>query len=99
MLDGAAHRGRERAPLRVPPGRYQHLGRVGVIDPLDDLLDDRAFVEIVADVVGRGADHLDAAIVGLVVRLGALEPGWKRGVEVDRPAPQSLTRSIWEALD
>jgi hypothetical protein len=36
------------------------------------LLDDRAFVEIGRDVVRGGADDLDAALMGLVIGLGAL---------------------------
>ena len=37
-------------------------------------------------VVGGGPDELDAAVVGLVVGLGALEPGQERVVDVDGPA-------------
>jgi hypothetical protein len=41
------------------------------------LLDDRAFVEIGGDVMRRGADQLDAALIGLLVGVGALELGRK----------------------
>lgn len=45
-----------------------------------------AFVEIRGQVVGGGADELDAPVVGLVIRLGALETGQERMVNVDGPA-------------
>jgi hypothetical protein len=64
-----------------------------VIDPLDVLLDDRAFVEVGGDVVRGGADQLHATRMGLVVRLGALEAGQEAVVDVDRPALQAAQNS------
>jgi len=48
LLGCVAHRRRQRAPFGVPAGRDQHVGRVAVVDALDDLLDDRTLVEIVS---------------------------------------------------
>ena len=48
-----------------------------MIDPLNDLLDDRAFVQIAGDVVGRSAGEFDAAFMGLVVGFRTLEAGQK----------------------
>ena len=64
------------APLQVG-------GRVGVGDADDVLFDDRAFVEVLGDVVGRGADELDAAFLRLGVRPGTDERRQERVVDVD----------------
>ena len=46
----------ERQPLDVPADLGQRLGRVGVVDPLDLLLDDGALVEVGGHEVRGGAD-------------------------------------------
>ena len=50
------------------------------------------------DVVRGGAHGLHAAGVGLVVRLGALEAGQERVVDVDRLAVQLAGESVAEDL-
>jgi len=45
-----------------------------MIDPLDDLFDDRAFVEIVGHEMRGCANQFDAACMRLVIRFCALEP-------------------------
>ena len=57
----------------VPADGRQASADEGVVDPDDLLLDDRTLVEVGGHVVRGGADQLDPAVVGLVVRLGALE--------------------------
>lgn len=54
-----------------------------VVDAGDALLDDGPLVEVGGDEVRGGADDLDAALVGLVVGLGALERRQERVVDVD----------------
>lgn len=44
-----------------------------MVDPVDGLLNDWALVQVCRDVVGGGANELDAALVGLVVWFCALE--------------------------
>ncbi|KAF1858298.1 hypothetical protein Lal_00014799 [Lupinus albus] len=78
--------------LDVAPDGRQLLHAHGVVDALDVLLDDRAFVQVARDEVGRRADQLDAAAVRLRVRTGALEAGQERMVDVDRPALQGLAQ-------
>ena len=70
-LDGAI----ERHGLELAADHRQVLGRLGVIDPVDLLLDDRTLIKIGRHVVRGGADQLDPPLVGLVVGLGALEAG------------------------
>ena len=70
------------------PQRRQVFDRVGVVGPFHVLLDDRTFVEVGGHVVGGGADQLHAAVVRLVVGLGALEAGQEGVVDVDRAAGQ-----------
>lgn len=74
--------------LEVAPDHLELAGAVGVGDPGGVLVDDRALVELGRDVVGGGADHLHAALPGLVVRPGAPEAGQERVVDVDHPARQ-----------
>ena len=56
---------------------------VAVIDAVDVLLDERAGVEVGGDVVGGGADRLDAALVGLGVGFGTDEGRQETVVDVD----------------
>ena len=64
------------------------VGAVGVADPLDILMDDRPFIEVGGYIMRRRADHLDAARMGLVVGLGALEAGQEAVMDVDAAARQ-----------
>jgi Amt family ammonium transporter len=73
----------EHGLLDVLAVAHHVFRRVGVVDADDVLLDDRAGVEFAGDVVAGGADQLDAARVGLVVRLGAGEAGQEAVVDVD----------------
>ena len=93
-----AHGAGQDAPLDVAADRDEPLGRLGVRDADDVLLDDRALVEVGRDVVGRGADELDAAVVRLVVGLGALEAGQERVVDVDGPALEGAAQAVAEDL-
>ena len=83
-----AHRPGEHRRLDVAAGGDELLGGVGVVDAGDVLLDDRALVEVAGDVVGGGADQLDAALEGRVVGARALERGQERVVDVDGAAAQ-----------
>lgn len=60
-----------------------------MVDASNALLNDGALVQVGCDEVGRGTDDLDAAVVGLVVRLGALERGQEAVVDVDDLAAHS----------
>ena len=53
------------------------------VDAHDVLLDDRARVELLGDVVGGRADDLHAALARAPVRVGAREGGQERVVDVD----------------
>ena len=64
----------------------------------DVLLDDRALVEVGRDEVRGRADQLDPAGVRLAVRVGALEAGQERVVDVDRLAGQRLAQLGGEDL-
>jgi hypothetical protein len=60
-----------------------------VVDALDALFDDRAGVELLCDVVGGGADQLDAVVVGAAVGVGAGEGGEEGVVDVDGGGAQA----------
>ena len=64
----------------------------------DVLLDDRARVELLGDVVRSGADDLHAALVRLRVRVGAGEGGQERVVDVDDLRPHRLEEGRAEDL-
>ena len=81
-----AHRPRQHAAFDIAALADQVVGRVAVADALDVLLDDRPFVEVGGDIMRGGADQLDAALMGLVVRLRALEARQKRVMDVDAAA-------------
>jgi hypothetical protein len=58
-------------------------GGVEVMHAFDFLLDDGPGIEIGGDVVAGGADEFDAALVGLLVGIGADEGGQETVVDVD----------------
>ena len=62
------------------------------------LFDDRTFIEVRGDIVGRGADQLDAALMGLVIGLGPLERGQERMVDVDDPAIEAGRELVGQDL-
>ena len=55
--------------------RCQLLHRHRMIDALHRLFNNGSFVEIAVDVVRRRTDQLNAALIGLVIGLCALEAG------------------------
>lgn len=57
-----------------------------MVDPLHSLLDDGALIKVDGDEVGRRANELDPAGMGLAVRVGTFETGQKRMVNVDAPS-------------
>lgn len=69
--------------LDVTSGMSQLLGTQGVVHANNILLDDGALVKIARDKVRRGPDELHAAVIGLVVGLGALEGRQKTVVDID----------------
>src|SRR5215470_14389282 len=89
VADGA----RQHASLDVASLADEILGRVAMADALDVLIDDRPLVEIARDVMGGGANQLHAALVGLMIGLGALEARQEGMVDVDA-APRQLGRKL-----
>lgn len=81
-LDGR----RQHLALDVGPGLRQVARLDGVVDPGDALLDDGTLVQVGGHKVRGRADDLDAALVGLVVGLGALERRQEGVVDVDDAA-------------
>ncbi|CDX51622.1 hypothetical protein MPL3365_130579 [Mesorhizobium plurifarium] len=64
----------------------------------DVLLDDWPFIQISGDVMRCGADQFHAALVSLLVRIGAFERRQKRMVDVYDPPGHLLTHFIRENL-
>ena len=62
-------------------------------DPLDILLDNRSLIEIGRHEMRRGANQLHPALMRLMIRPGALEPGQEGVVDVDAASGQ-LVRQI-----
>ena len=86
VLEHVGDRAGEHAALDVAPLAHEIVGRVAVADALDVLFDDRPLVEIGGDEMRRRPDQLDAARMGLVIGLRALEAGQERVVNVDARA-------------
>lgn len=78
--------------LDIGPFRSQLLGTHGVVYASNALLNDGALVQVGRDEMGRSTDNLDAAVVGLVVGLGALEGGQEAVVDVDDAAGHGLAQ-------
>jgi hypothetical protein len=57
--------------------------RAIVTNPLDILLDDRSFVEIVSHIMRRRADDLDPAFMRLVIWFGPFEARQKAVMDID----------------
>src|SRR6478735_2267693 len=70
-FDGA----RQGAAFYVAAHRHIILGRQGMGYPLHRLINNWALVQIAGDIMGGGADQLDAAVMSLGVWIGALEAG------------------------
>ncbi|ABA49823.1 hypothetical protein BURPS1710b_0776 [Burkholderia pseudomallei 1710b] len=92
VLDVPLDRARERHAFDVAADGRQLVRRHAVIDALDFLLDDRAFVEVGRHVVRGRADQLHAAVERLVVRLRALEARQERVMDVDRAPREPLAQ-------
>ncbi|MNJ76990.1 hypothetical protein D3C77_743940 [compost metagenome] len=75
MLQVIFDRFGKRHGFSVASDGDQVVWQIGMIDALDFLLDDRALVQIAGDVVIRRPNQFHAALIGLVIRLGALETG------------------------
>src|SRR5690554_3648645 len=69
-----------------------------VIDALDRLLDDRPFIKLRSNIMSGCANDLDTTHIGLTIRIGTLEAGQKRVVNVNRPARHDLTHAWREDL-
>ena len=70
------------------------LRAVKVLHALDFLLDDRASVELVGNVMACRADEFHAALVGLSVRVGTDEGGQEAMMNVDQAAMVSIAKPI-----
>ena len=88
----AARSARRRRPCA------RGVDALAVRDAHDVLLDDRAGVELLGHVVGRGADDLHAALVRAGVGVGAGEGGQERVVDVDDRHPRRLEERRAEDL-
>src|ERR1035438_7253691 len=70
-VDMPPHRTRENDTLEVAPARDQVFHLVAVRDPGHILLDNRAIVQDLGDVVTGGANQLYASGMGCVIGLGS----------------------------
>jgi hypothetical protein len=93
-LDGA----REHDALDVGAGARQVRDRRAVGRAHDVLLDDRAGVELLGDVVGGRADDLHAALVGPAVGVRAREGRQERVVDVDHRHAELIEERAREDL-
>src|SRR5689334_8476068 len=78
ILEVVAQRARQHAPLDVAALADQIGRRIAMADPLNVLLDDRPLVEVTGHIMRGGADHLDTALVRLVIGPRALEARQER---------------------
>lgn len=76
----------------------QPVGVDAMVDARDPLLDDGPLVQVGCDKMRRGANDLDATVVGLVVWLGALERRQETVVDVDDATGHGFAESRTEDL-
>ena len=62
------------------------------------MFDDRAGVELLRDVMSRGADDLDAPSAGTAIRVATDEGGQERVMDVDYRHAEALEKSLRENL-
>ena len=86
MFDMKAHSCSQSATFRVTACSSQLLGGVCVVNALNDLFNDRAFIQIGRDVMRCGTCQFDASFMRLVLGLGALEAGQEGVVNIHGPA-------------
>src|SRR3954469_1945702 len=67
ILEMMTHRARQHAAFDIAALARQIIRRVAMADALDVLIDDRPLIERAGDVMGGGADQLDAALMRLMV--------------------------------
>ncbi|MPM73070.1 hypothetical protein SDC9_120046 [bioreactor metagenome] len=84
--------------LGVAATGRQVLHGVGMVGACHVLLYDRAFVEVGRHIVGGGTDQLHAAVMRLVVGLGALEAGQEAVVDIDGAAGQLFAQVVGQYL-
>ena len=75
MLAMPLYRTCQHAVLDVAANGDIIFRRQGMGHPLHRLLDDRAFIQITRNVMGRCPDQLDAPVMRLGIGIGALEAG------------------------
>src|SRR5690242_18979972 len=83
-----ADRACEHATLDIAAFAHEIVGRVAMTDALDVLIDNRSFVEVARDVMRSRADQLHAALMGLMIGLGALESRQEGVMNVDAASRQ-----------
>src|ERR1700740_931758 len=83
VLEVIADRPRQPPPPDTAALAPEIIRRVAMADAFDVLVDDRSLVEVAGDIMGGGADQLDATLMRLVVGPCALEAGQKRVVDID----------------
>ena len=86
IVEVMAHSLGQHAPLNVAAPADQILRRVPVGNRLHVLGDDRPLVEVRCHVMRRGANHLHAARMGLVIGPRALEARQEAVMNVDAAA-------------
>ena len=74
---------RQNLAFRVLTDQLQFLWRIRVGDAHGFLFDNRAFVQIGCGEMCGGPDDFDTALIGLMVRFGALKTRQERMVDVD----------------
>ena len=98
VLKHVTHGAGERDAFEVATDGDHLVGHGGVIDPVDPLFDDRAFVEIGGHEMRRRADQLHAAREGLVIGFCALETRQERMVDIDRAAVEPAAQIVGQDL-
>ena len=86
-----AHGSRQHDVFQIAPDA-NHIGnRMGMIDTLDGLIDDRPLVEVGGDIVRGRTDNFYTTIKRLLVGFSALKARQERVMNINASPGQALT--------
>src|SRR5690554_4971301 len=80
--------------FHIPPKADQILRRMAMTHAMDVLLDDRAGIKLLGDIVTGGTNQLYATGKGLMVRACSNKRGQEAVMNIDYPTGISLTQ-VW----
>lgn len=93
IVQKPANRSPERDALQVSTLPNHIFRQIAMGDSRNALVNNRPLIKLIADEMSGGADNLNTALVGLMIRLAALEAGQKGVVDINTAPGPALTEA------